>query len=77
MSINLKEEQDLDFSQQMVAETPISIQNKFRNNSVISSNKDQTFLSSEIMSQNNVKSPRIQELKKIKQRYMKENSLLM
>ena len=41
---------------------------KFRNNSVISSNNgvNTTFLSSEIFSQKNVQSPRIKELKKIK-----------
>jgi len=62
MSIDLQADDDA-----FPAETPVSIQNKFRNNSVISSVKDRdvTYLSSDIMSQNS-RSPRIQELKKIK-----------
>jgi len=62
MSIDLQADDDA-----IPAETPVSIQNKFRNTSVISSVKDRdvTFLSSDIMSQNS-RSPRIQELKKIK-----------
>ena len=72
MSIDLQADDDA-----FPAETPVSIQNKFRNNSVISSVKDRdvTYLSSDIMSQNS-RSPRIQELKKIKQR-SKDNSFMV
>jgi hypothetical protein len=50
MSLNLGEGSAEDYTFQDKIVTPLSIHNKFRNNSVISSAGNNTFLSSEMMS---------------------------